>query len=162
LIRGGKIVRRIRVYVDTSVFGGVEDEEFDSASRQFFNRVLEGRYAVLVSETTLDELDGAPAPVRNVLRDLPAETVEEVALTDEVSGLAMAYIEAGVLKATELADALHVAVATVARADLILSWNFKHLVNYDRIQKFNGVNTLNGYPRIEIHSPLEMDDEDEE
>ena len=58
-------------------------------------------------------------------------------------------------------DAIHVAAVTVARADLVLSWNFRHIVNYDRIHKYNGVNALNGYPPIEIHSPLEMDDEEE-
>ena len=61
-------------------------------------------------------------------------------------------------------DKSHVAAATVARADLILSWNFKHIVNYDRIHKYNGVNALNGYKAIEIHSPLELvyGDEDED
>ena len=56
-------------------------------------------------------------------------------------------------------DALHVAAATVARADLILSWNFKHIVNYQRIRRFNGVNALEGYVAIEIRSPLELGDE---
>ena len=53
-------------------------------------------------------------------------------------------------------DALHVASATIAGADLILSWNFKHIVSYDRIQLFNGVNILQGYRALDIRSPLEM------
>jgi len=73
--------------------------------------------------------------------------------------LAQAYIDAGILSSSRMADAIHVAAATVARADLILSWNFRHIVNYDRIRKFNGVNALNGYPPIEIYSPLEVNDD---
>ena len=61
---------------------------------------------------------------------------------------------------SNIADALHVAAASAAGADLILSWNFRHIVNFDRIHKYNGVNALKGYPPIEIHSPLEMSDED--
>ena len=81
---------------------------------------------------------------------------------DEVTALAEAYIAAGVLgRASEL-DARHVATATVARADVLLSWNFKHIVNYDRIRKFNGVNVLNGYSTIDVRSPLEMEHESED
>jgi hypothetical protein len=76
--------------------------------------------------------------------------------------LAVSYIEAGILGNSSMADALHVVAATVARADLILSWNFKHIVNYDRIHKYNGVNYLKGYTPIEIHSPLEMSYENED
>ncbi len=53
-------------------------------------------------------------------------------------------------------DAIHVAAATVAGADLVLSWNFKHIVNYDRIHKYNAVNLLNGYRQIDIRSPMEL------
>ena len=53
-------------------------------------------------------------------------------------------------------DAAHVAIATAARADMILSWNFRHIVNYDKIHQFNRINERRGYPPIEIHSPLEV------
>ena len=151
-------MRRIRVYADTSVFGGTEDEEFAEASKRFFDLVNAGKYCVLVSQVTLDELDGAPDRVRAVMAALPEGSAEEAPVGVEVSKLAQAYIDAGVLSDSSRSDAVHVAAATVARADVILSWNFKHIVNYDRIRKFNGVNALNGYPQIEIHSPLEMDD----
>jgi len=151
-------MRRIRVYADTSVFGGILDEEFFEASQRFFSLLKKGNYVLLISAVTLDELDDAPQEVRDLLADLPGGCVEEVPADDEVNDLAQAYIGAGVLVESNRSDALHVAAATVARADLILSWNFRHIVNYDRIRKFNGVNALNGYPRIEIHSPLEITD----
>ena len=155
-------MHRIRVYVDNSVFGGTEDEEFVEASRRFFEGVRGGRYLVLVSRVVLDEIERAPEKVRQVLADLPPDSVKEIPIDDEVNELAQAYIEAGVLGGRRIADATQVAAATVARADLILSWNFKHLVNYDRIRKFNGVNALNGYPQIEIRSPLEVSYVDED
>ena len=157
-------MRRIRVYADTSVFGGTQDEEFAEASRRFFERVRGGEYLVLVSQIALDENERAPEKVRQVLADLPPGSVKEIPIDDEVNELAQAYIDAGALAPRRIADATQVAAATVARADLVLSWNFKHLVNYDRIHKFNGVNALNGYPQIEIRSPLEVGhvDEDED
>ena len=150
--------RKIRVYVDTSVFGGTQDEEFCEASRRFFEQVKRGEYVVLVSGTTLRELAGAPDRVRQAFEELPDESICEAPdeVEEEARALVRAYIAAGALGEAREADAMHVAVATVARADLLLSWNFRHIVNYDRIRKFNGVNALNGYPSIVIHSPLEV------
>ena len=154
-------MHKIRVYVDTSVFGGVHDEEFAEASKRFFDRVRVGEYLVLISRVALDELADAPAKVLEGLESLPAESMERIAVSDEARNLASAYIEAGILGSASVDDATHVAVATVAEADLILSWNFKHIVNWQRIRKFNAVNLMNGYRTLDIRSPLELGDEDE-
>lgn len=153
-------MRRIAVYVDTSVFGGVADDEFAVASGRFFDRVCRGEFVVFISQITVDELTGAPEEVQQVLKDLPDECLVQVAADEEAMALAQAYVDAGVLGDANVADAIHVATATVAGADLVLSWNFRHIVNYDRIHKYNGVNALKGYSPIEIHSPLEMCDDD--
>lgn len=150
-------MHRIRVYVDTSVFGGVCDEEFAEPSRRFFQGVLAGHYTVLISEETVRELGDAPEAVRDLLDRIPSDYLGRVAVGAEIEALAEAYVSAAVIGRANRSDALHVAAATVARADLILSWNFKHVVNYSRIRGYNGVNALNGYPAIEIRSPLEMD-----
>jgi len=154
-------MRRISVYVDTSVFGGTADDEFADPSRRFFERVHRGEFVVLLSQITVDELAGAPEGIQQVLKDLPDGSLIQVAADQEARALAQAYLDAGILSSSRIADALHVAAATVARADLILSWNFRHMVNYDRIHKYNGVNALKGYPPVEIHSPLEMSHDDE-
>ena len=152
------------VYVDTSVFGGTQDEEFTESSRRFFQRVRNGEFSVLISQVSLDELSLAPDAVRAVLGDLPEQQVQRVAITDEVKALADAYITAGAIGEANVDDALHVAAATVARADVIVSWNFRHIVNFQRIRRFNGVNLASGYPMLDIRSPLEMDygDQDED
>jgi predicted nucleic acid-binding protein len=149
------------MYVDTSVFGGTYDEQFSTPSQRFFEQVAEGRYIVLVSTITFGELQGAPDRVRGIIERLPVGAVEEIPIDGEVRALAEAYIAARALGATMENDALHVAAATVARADAIISWNFKHIVNFDRILKFNGVNMMNGYSQISMHSPLELAYDDE-
>jgi predicted nucleic acid-binding protein len=163
-VEGGAAVHRLRVYVDNSVVSGTQDEEFAEDSRRFFEMVHEGAYTVLISEVVLRELERAPEGARRAFADLPRDGVEEVPVDKEVEELARAYVDAGVLGRRRIADAIHVAAATVARADLVLSWNFKHPVNLGRIRGFGAVNALNGYPQVEIGSPLEVAyaDEDEE
>lgn len=149
-------MRRIRVYVDTSVFGGTQDEEFMEESRRFFRQVEKGEFVVLLSAETLRELSKSPKPVQSVWLGLQPDQVEEVEIGREVSELAGEYIRADVLKEASLGDALHVAAATVAGADLILSWNFKHIVNFNRIRGFNSVNVRLGYRSMTILSPKEV------
>jgi hypothetical protein len=155
-------MHKIRVYVDTSVFGGTQDEEFAEVSQRFFEQVRSGFFVVLVSPLTSAELDEAPPSVIRVLQDLTAEQVEAVSLNDEVRDLASEYIRADVLGAGSADDATHVAAATVAGADLIVSWNFRHIVNFNRICGFNAINVRNGYRPIVIHSPREVVDVDED
>jgi len=155
-------VHKIRAYVDTSVFGGTEDDEFMAASRKFFEKVAQGDFVVLLSAQTLEELALAPESIRKVLEKLDPSSVEEIPLDSNVQQLAQAYINAGVLGQTWEGDCLHVAAATIANAELILSWNFKHIVNYNRIRGFNSVNIGFGYRSMTILSPLEVvHDQDE-
>lgn len=149
-------MRRIRVYVDTSVFGGTQDEEFMEESRRFFKQVEKGEFVVLLSAETLRKLSKSPNPIQSVWFGLQPGQVEEVEISQEVLELAEEYIRAKVLNDASLGDALHVAAATVAGADLILSWNFKHIVNFNRIRGFNSVNIRLGYRSMTILSPKEV------
>lgn len=153
-------MRKTRVYVNTSVFGGMHDEESAEVSKRFFERVKSGQYVILLSNETVRELLRAPPSVQEVWRSLPPASVERVIINEEVKALAEEYIEAGVLPRACESDALHVAMATVAGASLVLSWNFKHIVSYSRILGFNSVNVRSGYRSMVILSPLEVTDED--
>jgi predicted nucleic acid-binding protein len=155
--------KAIRVYVDTSVIGGCLDDEFRTASVRLFNRSRAGDAMLVVSDTTLAELASAPQKVRNVIEVLPKECFEFVRQNAESEGLAEEYIRQAVVSRRMLADAQHIAVATLAKVDVLVSWNFRHIVNLDRIHGFNAVNLRAGYPLLEIRSPLEVwkdDDED--
>jgi hypothetical protein len=146
----------LRVYADTSVFGGCLDPEFDLASLQFFREVRAGRFFLVISAVVTRELIEAPEEVRQVLAQIPVDQVEEIEIDDEVTALRNAYLSAGVVGPASEADAEHIAAATVAEVDLVVSWNFKHIVHFDKIRGFNEVNKLKGYRVLEIHSPMEV------
>jgi len=157
--RPGLSGRPLRVYVDTSVFGGVHDDEFRAPSERFFAAVREGAFVVLVSEALVVEISSAPAVVQATFQAHRAH-MEALETTTEAAALAQAYLGAGVVPAASRVDALHVALASVARADAVVSWNFQHLVQLRRIRGFHAVNVLRGYPLIEIRSPLEVIDDE--
>ena len=115
-----------------------------------------GHLVLLLSEIVVAELEPAPSEVRSVLEAVPADRVERVPVSDAVARLRDAYIRAGVIGARWSDDAAHVAAATVARADAILSWNFKHIVRLDRIRAYNQVNLAEGYGYLTILSPREV------
>lgn len=145
-----------RIYTDTSVLGGCEDEVFREPSRRLLAAFERGELMLVLSELTVRELETAPEPVRMVLGRVPAAHMEILALSREAEDLAAAYIKEGALSLRMRADALHIAVATVGRVDVLVSWNFKHIVNLKRIHAFNAVNLKSGYPMLEIRSPREV------
>ena len=134
------------------------DEEFQYASRQLINRFREGEMIAVVSELTELELRDAPQDIQQVLTEIPEKFVEYVDLTREAVDLAEKYIEEGVVGVGKLVDAEHMAIAAINRVDVMVSWNFKHIVNLQRIHGYNSVNLKSGYPLLEIRSPLEVID----
>ena len=151
---------KLRVYIDTSVIGGCEDEEFREPSRRLIKRCEDGEVTLVVSAVTAGELRQAPPPVRRVLPSIGPEHLERVEVTREVEILANEYIESGALGEGMRADALHVAAATVADVDVLASWNFRHMVNLHRIRQYNEVNRRLGYPPVEIRTPKELEDDE--
>ena len=153
---------KLMVYADTSVYGGVYDDEFAEASAGFFEAVRRGLFQLILSEIVHRELAFAPDKVQGLFQEmLPSGLM--VAVTEEAIALQLAYIGAGIITRKSLDDALHVALATLAGCDLIVSWNFKHIVNFQKIPLFNAVNTLHGYRPLMIYSPLEViQNEDQE
>lgn len=145
-----------RIYIDTSVVGGYFDEEFSDATKGLFER-LEKREVVFVISDLLDlELTGAPSNVRELLYNFSADRFERVQLTDEAIQLADKYISEKVVGKTSLEDCRHIALATINKVDVLASWNFKHIVNLDRIKGYNSVNYKLGYPMLEIRSPKDL------
>jgi len=149
-------MRVLRVYSDTSVFGGPFDVQFAGPSKAFFARVLKGDFRIVISRLIADELSLAPEAVRAHLDTIPTGSLEYHEIGEEMERLQAAYLAAGVVGSASKADALHVAAATVLGADMIVSWNFKHIVNFQRIRGFNAVNLAQGYRTIDIYSPLEV------
>ncbi len=147
--------RPVRVYADTSVYGGAFDDEFRKSSTAFFRQVSDGRFQLVVSALVEDEMAEAPQGVRDVFDDVAA-TEGVTPVTTEAFELRDAYLAAGAVGSAHHADALHVAVATASQCLFIVSWNFRHIVHYDRIARYNAVNLECGYPPIGIFSPSEV------
>jgi len=145
----------MKIYADTSIFGGVFDHEFSEPSKQFFVEVDAGRYMLVTSAIVEAEIEPAPEKVRAFFSKY-AKTAYIAVANQEALDLQTSYIHSGVVTENSLEDALHVSVATVSGCDLIVSWNFKHIVHFDKIPKYNAVNVLNGYGHIGIYSPLEV------
>lgn len=153
----------MRVYADTSVFGGALDHEFSGLSETFFKRVRDGCVDLVVSPVVLEELESAPERVRSFFGEL-SPLIRRVEVGDDAYSLRQAYMRAQIVSQKWDADALHVAVATVSGCSAIVSWNFKHIVNFRRIPLYNAVNQMEGYGPIAIHTPPEVvfDDDEQE
>lgn len=152
--------RRLLIYADSSVIGGCEDSEFADTSLALWQRFVEGAHTLVLSAHTLRELVQAPAAVRARVEQVPTDHVILLPDSEEAFSLAGAYIQRGILGPGSRSDALHVALATVGRVDVLVSWNFRHIVNLGRVRLFHSVNLERGYGLIEIRSPQEVLDYD--
>ena len=145
-----------RIYTDTSVIGGCLDPEFQVPSSRLVEKFKLGEAVIVLSELTLLELVDAPEKVRDVLKPIPEEHREYLDLTPEAAELADRYLKEGVIGLGKRIDAQHIAIATISRVDVLVSWNFRHIVNLARIRGYNSVNLRQGYPVLEIRSPSEV------
>lgn len=145
-----------RIYIDTSVVGGYFDEEFKEATQGLFQRLENAEIIFVISDLLDLELIDAPQNVRELLLKYSADKFEKVKLTEEAIKLADIYITEKVVGKTSLEDCRHIALATINRVDVLASWNFKHIVNLEKIKGYNSVNLRLGYQMLEIRSPKDL------
>ena len=148
--------KRLTLYVDTSVIGGYFDIEFEKETRLLFDNIESQKYDIMYSSVTEDELLNAPEQVKKLIGTIPNLLIKRVSLTEETVKLADTYISEGVVGKTNREDCFHIALATINKADILVSWNFKHIVNIFRIRGYNAVNLKLGYSQIDIRSPKEI------
>ena len=151
---------KLRVYADSSVIGGIFDDEFEEWSQKLLRDFIEGQKILVISDLMLREIEDAPDNVRAVLDEIPNENKEYITLNDDAKSLAQKYIEEGAISKKHLVDAQHIALATIQKIDVLVSWNFQHIVNLRRIRLYNAVNLKYGYHIIEIRTPREVLDEE--
>lgn len=149
-------MKKTRIYVDTSVIGGCYDPEFQDWSRGLLSDFQAGTFLLFLSELTDAEIQDAPENVQNIYTEFREYTDRVLELTPEAIELADAYLNHNILTQNFRNDARHIAIATIAGADLLVSWNFKHIVHFEKIQRFNAVNIEMGYKPILIYSPREV------
>ena len=151
---------KLKCYLDTSVLGAVCDpgpEERLVATRRLLDGLVDGLWEGYISTLVLEEVDRAPRSVREKisaeLRRIPLPVLEE---SSESLALAQAYVLSGAIPADYEDDARHVAIATINDIRVIISWNFRHMVNVDRKRKINSVNLREGLPLLDLVSPWEI------
>ncbi|HWL92780.1 MAG TPA: PIN domain-containing protein [Phycisphaerae bacterium] len=157
-------MRVVSVYVDSSVWNAAFDDhvpDIQKLTESFLAKLAATTGATAyISDVVLAELARAPfnrqAALAEAMRRVSPMRLE---LDDESADLAEQYIKHGVVTSGHLSDARHVAIATVSKIEVLTSWNYRHLVNRRRRDAFNGVNSIRGYPPIEIISPPEVFDE---
>ena len=145
-----------RVYIDTSVIGGYFDEEFEFYTKLFFEKVEQGKFKVILSDIVTTELQGAPENVIKFYESIPKDQIEYIEQTDDSIQLGEEYLKNGVVGKTSRTDCRHIALATLVNADILVSWNFRHIVNITRIRGYNSVNIKFGHRILEIRTPREI------
>jgi hypothetical protein len=121
-----------------------------------FDRISKGDFKVLVSRLTDIELDNAPQKVKDLANTLPLDYIEWIDINTQAVNLANKYIAEKVVGQTSHSDCIHIALATLNYADVLVSWNFKHIVNHIRIRGYNAVNFKYGHKILDIRSPREI------
>lgn len=147
---------KLRIYIDTSVIGGCFDSEFKEWSDKLFEEFKTGIKIAIISDITLDELNLARDEVKKQINFIPKQFKEYILNNEETEELASQYIKEKVVTKKFYEDALHIAIATVNKVDVLVSWNFRHIVNLDKIRMYNAVNLKNGYSFIEIRNPRDI------
>jgi hypothetical protein len=149
-------MKKPRLYIDTSVFGGVFDIEFEHETNLLFEMVKNGEIICVYSDLCELEMENAPLKVRDHFLNIEKSTTEFVEITEEINQLAELYVAEKVVGETSIDDCRHIAFATINKVDFLVSWNFKHIVNVFRIRGYNSVNLKNGHIQLDIRSPKEI------
>lgn len=145
----------IRIYVDTSVIGGYFDPEFQEWLKGLIDDFSDGRYKMVISDVTSAEISEAPQDILSLYSKL-LRISEVVQMNEDAIVLLEKYEKSKILNARFRNDMLHIALATIAEVDVLVSWNFRHIVRFDKIRLFNKVNVQNGYKELSVYSPREV------
>lgn len=147
---------KLRLYFDTSVFGGVYDVEFQEETEMLFEMVKNGEIICVYSDLCEFELENAPDIVKEHFLSLDKNQTEFAEITEAINELAEEYVKENVVGQTSIDDCRHIACATINKVDYLVSWNFKHIVNVFRIRGYNAINIKNGHIQLDIRSPKEI------
>jgi predicted nucleic acid-binding protein len=148
---------KLRIYLDTSIFSAYYDDRAPdrrAQTEEFWARIA--AFEVSTSELAREELQKTPDRDRRMKLLKLLDSLDVHSVTEEIKKLAQNYVKAGVFAPIMLNDAVHIAAAVITRQDILLSWNFKHMVNRTRRAKVNEVNISKGLPSIEIIAPPEI------
>ncbi|MFQ5708373.1 MAG: PIN domain protein [bacterium] len=145
-----------RIYLDTSVIGGCFDHEFATWSNALMKDIKTGLFRGVTSEIVEAEISDAPKNVREQFIEFLKMNPEVQKISEEAIKLVDVYLQHKILSERFRNDMLHIALSTIGDVDILVSWNFRHIVRYDKIRQFNAVNLEQGYHTLDIYSPREV------
>lgn len=153
-------MKKLRLYLETSIISAVIDErepEKKELTLRLLDEIKKEEYELFISELVTVEIDKSSQQTALKLRDILKKLQpEELTITDEIKVLADKYIAEKIIPLKYVNDALHIAAASVNELDVIISWNFEHIVKLKTKREVMGINVFMGYKEIDIYSPLEV------
>ena len=141
------------VYSTTSVFFGLFDKQFQKHTRTLFDFIEKQGIKIIHSDVLEEDLQLATQEIRSIANEKLLQA-EYIKLDEKIKKLAEAYIKEEILTDKSINDARHIATATLSGADVMISWNFKHIANFMKIQEYNSINLQQGYRETPIYSPM--------
>ena len=153
-------MRAQKIYLETTIFNFYVDEDRGAPHTdtvKLFMEIAGGKYEAFTSDYVIDELRKAHADkYAKMMRLLTEYNIPVLGMSDEADILAGLYVAEGIIPIKYRTDGLHIAIATVYDLDMIISMNFQHIVKRKTIKMTGHVNMMNGYRAIEIYSPMEV------
>ena len=151
-------MKKLKIYLDTSILNFALSEDVPKEKEitlKLFHQIE--RYEAYISDVVIAEVNRCPKPKREQLLDLIGKyDLAELALNESAQELANKYIQESIIPQKYQADAFHIAIASVNNMDVIVSWNFEHMVKLKTKREVVGINLFMGYKEIDIYSPWEV------
>ena len=151
-------MKKLRVYLDTSIFNFAFSDQTPK-EKEITLKMLDqiDRHEAYISDLTIAEINRCPQPKQKQLIDLISKyDLNELTLSEPAKELAVKYIQEGIIPQKYEADAFHIAIASINEIDVIVSWNFEHMVKLKTKREVVGINVFMGYKEIDIYSPWEV------
>ena len=153
-------MRKQKIYLETTLFNFYFDDDRGFAHEstvRLFEEIASEKYKAFTSRFVIDELNDAPEPKRDkMLRLIGEHDIPILENTDEAVRISNLYIDEKIIPHKYRTDGLHIAIATVNDLDMIISMNFQHIVKRKTKIGTGNINALNGYRAVEIYSPMEV------
>ena len=150
-------MRKLKIYLDTSVISYLEQEDVPQKmeqTRKVWEILKLGEYQIIISDLVLAEINECKEPKRSILNEYLAEIYyERVNITKKTEEIANEIISQKILNPKSFDDCLHIASAILNDCNIIISWNFKHMVNVDTINGIRKITFARKYNNIEICAP---------
>ena len=150
-------MRKLKIYLDRSVISYLDQsdsQEKMEQTRKLWKILQIGKYDVVISDLVLIEINECKEPKRSILKEYLAQiNYKRVNITEETEEIANEIIKEGILNPKSFDDCLHIASAIISDCNIIISWNFKHMVNVDTINGVRKITFAKRYNNIDIYAP---------